>query len=204
MALPLAAFGLSLYAFYLIVPLVLRWSGATVLNLSLLTSDLWAGAARVVFFGGFGGTAGWFLLALALEAVGLVVYAVAGQTHPHPDGKGRGEEGCGGGGSGVGMEAGAGEGRGEEGQEEEERRGLLSAGGEDEERGRGLGVGVVGGRGQGRESFELDAWGRGGRGQRGEAAVEEGLGGRGAAEGGGDGGVARGDAHMGRGNDARA
>ena len=34
------------------VPWVLQFGGAAVLNLSLLSSDLWAAAARVLFFGG--------------------------------------------------------------------------------------------------------------------------------------------------------
>ncbi|GLC65724.1 hypothetical protein PLESTF_000333100 [Pleodorina starrii] len=96
-AAPLAGFSLALYAFALLLPLVLMWSGATVLNLSLLTSDVWAAGARVAFFGGFGGTAGWFALSLLFEAVGLVLYTRAGQTHPHPVVGGGGGGGGGGG-----------------------------------------------------------------------------------------------------------
>ena len=48
----MATFNLSLVAYSSLVPLVLLWSGATALNLSLLTSDLWAGLARIAFFGG--------------------------------------------------------------------------------------------------------------------------------------------------------
>ncbi|GLC36406.1 hypothetical protein PLESTB_000765200 [Pleodorina starrii] len=92
-AAPLAGFSLALYTFALLLPLVLMWSGATVLNLSLLTSDVWAAGARVAFFGGFGGTAGWFALSLLFEAVGLVLYTRAGQTHPHPVGGGEGRGG---------------------------------------------------------------------------------------------------------------
>ncbi|GIL56269.1 hypothetical protein Vafri_11618 [Volvox africanus] len=84
-AAPLAGFALALYTFALLMPLVLMWSGATVLNLSLLTSDIWAAGTRVAFFGGFGGTAGWFALSLFCEALGLVLYTRTGQTHPHPD-----------------------------------------------------------------------------------------------------------------------
>ncbi|EFJ40282.1 hypothetical protein VOLCADRAFT_99968 [Volvox carteri f. nagariensis] len=82
---PLVGFALALYTFALLLPLVLMWGGATVLNLSLLTSDVWAAGARVVFFGGFGGTAGWFTVSLACGTLGLVLYARAGQTHPHPE-----------------------------------------------------------------------------------------------------------------------
>ena len=48
---PWLAFTASMFTFYCAVPFVLRWGGAAVLNLSLLTSDLWVAAARVLFFG---------------------------------------------------------------------------------------------------------------------------------------------------------
>ncbi|GAX75709.1 hypothetical protein CEUSTIGMA_g3152.t1 [Chlamydomonas eustigma] len=78
-------FALSLYLFYVLVPSVLILGSSTVLNLSLLTSDLWAVGSRVVFFGGFGGTAWAFAIALSAEAVGLVLYAWSGETHRHAD-----------------------------------------------------------------------------------------------------------------------
>lgn len=73
-----AAFTVALFAFSALVPVVLIWGGATALNLSLLTSDLWAAAARVALFGGFGGAVGWFAASLALVAAGLCLYASAG------------------------------------------------------------------------------------------------------------------------------
>ena len=48
---PLCGFTATLFAFYCGVPFVLRGGGAAVLNLSLLTSDLWAAAAQLAFFG---------------------------------------------------------------------------------------------------------------------------------------------------------
>ncbi|GFH16251.1 uncharacterized protein HaLaN_12634 [Haematococcus lacustris] len=42
----LVGFAAALFCFYVLVPLVLKWGGSTVLNLSLLTSDLWAAGAR--------------------------------------------------------------------------------------------------------------------------------------------------------------
>ncbi|GBF90182.1 hypothetical protein Rsub_03315 [Raphidocelis subcapitata] len=74
----LGGFTAALFAFSAAVPLVLIWGGAAALNLSLLTSDLWAAAARVALFGGFGGAGGWFAAALALVAAGLCLYASAG------------------------------------------------------------------------------------------------------------------------------
>ena len=58
-------------------------AAATVLNLSLLSSDVWSAASREQFFGGFGGTAAFFTAALLAEAVGLLCYSLAGQTHTH-------------------------------------------------------------------------------------------------------------------------
>ena len=48
---PFLSFNAAMFAFSSLVPLVLLWGGAAALNLSLLTSDLWAAAARVAFFG---------------------------------------------------------------------------------------------------------------------------------------------------------
>lgn len=43
----------ALFAFYSLVPIVLRWGGAAVLNLSLLTANLWACLARLLFLGAY-------------------------------------------------------------------------------------------------------------------------------------------------------
>jgi solute carrier family 35 protein F1/2 len=75
---PFLGFALSLYAFYLLVPKVLVGGGATVLNLSLLTSDLWSAVARVLFFGGFGSSLWAFVVSLVLVAAGLSIYTLAG------------------------------------------------------------------------------------------------------------------------------
>lgn len=49
--LPFVGFSVALFAFSSAVPFVLLWGGATILNLSLLTSDVWAAIARQAFFG---------------------------------------------------------------------------------------------------------------------------------------------------------
>lgn len=77
---PLLGFAAALYCFYSLVPLVLLWGGATVLNLSLLSSDLWAGLARWMLFGGFGGTALYFISSVAMVAAGIAVYAFSGDV----------------------------------------------------------------------------------------------------------------------------
>jgi hypothetical protein len=74
----LAAFTAALFTFSALVPVALIWGGAAALNLSLLTSDLWAAAARVLLFGGFGGAGAWFTGSLVLVAAGLALYASAG------------------------------------------------------------------------------------------------------------------------------
>ena len=55
---PACGFSLALFAFYSLAPGLLRGAGAGLLNLSLLTSDLYTAAARLLFFGGFAGGAG--------------------------------------------------------------------------------------------------------------------------------------------------
>uniref|UniRef100_A0A0E0PN62 Uncharacterized protein n=1 Tax=Oryza rufipogon TaxID=4529 RepID=A0A0E0PN62_ORYRU len=45
-----AGFAVALFMFYSITPFVLKMSGSTLFNLSLLTSDMWAVAIRVLFY----------------------------------------------------------------------------------------------------------------------------------------------------------
>jgi solute carrier family 35 protein F1/2 len=89
----LAGFAVSLFAMYSLVPDVLRRCGAAAFNIGMLSSDLWAVVARVLFFGGFGGST---FAALAFGASfitvsgGLVLFAAAGDPLP-PERKGRRE-----------------------------------------------------------------------------------------------------------------
>lgn len=53
--LPFLGFGACMFVFYSLVPYELKWGGAALLNISLLASDLWAAAARFLFFGGLAG-----------------------------------------------------------------------------------------------------------------------------------------------------
>ncbi|XP_043815444.1 solute carrier family 35 member F2 isoform X2 [Manihot esculenta] len=48
--LAIAGYTLSLFMFYTLVPFVLKLSGATMFNLSLLTSDMWAVVFRIFFY----------------------------------------------------------------------------------------------------------------------------------------------------------
>ena len=84
----LFAFALSMFGLYSLAPTALRavdasrggdGGGAAVFNLHLLTSDLWAAAARALLFGGFGGGCGAAAFAVSLLVVtgGLGAYAAA-------------------------------------------------------------------------------------------------------------------------------
>lgn len=79
--LPFVGFGLAMFSFYSLVPYQLSWGGATMLNLSLLSSDLWTALARLLFFGGFSLWSGAsFLVSFALLAAGIAVYSMHGDA----------------------------------------------------------------------------------------------------------------------------
>ncbi|XP_021289465.1 solute carrier family 35 member F1-like isoform X1 [Herrania umbratica] len=71
----LAAIGYTLsgFMFYSITPFVLKLSGATMFNLSLLTSDMWAVVVRILFYHQ---QVNWlYFLAFAVVVIGLVIYS---------------------------------------------------------------------------------------------------------------------------------
>ena len=70
----------SIFTFYSIAPYVLREGGSAAFNLAMITSDLWAGLAKVLMFGGFGSVklALAFFVALILVMIGLFVFTKAG------------------------------------------------------------------------------------------------------------------------------
>eukprot|EP00884_Botryococcus_braunii_P023208 jgi/Botrbrau1/9571/Bobra.0089s0025.2 len=71
-------FTVAMFMYYSSVPLMLKWHSAAFMNVSLLTSDLWAAIARIFFFGGFTKSAAvYFSISLALVAMGLITYALA-------------------------------------------------------------------------------------------------------------------------------
>ena len=75
----MAAFAASLFAMYSLVPEVLRRSGSAAFNVGMLSSDLWAVLARVVFFAGFTAASfASFAASFVLVAFGTVVFASAG------------------------------------------------------------------------------------------------------------------------------
>ncbi|XP_010244441.1 PREDICTED: solute carrier family 35 member F1-like [Nelumbo nucifera] len=69
-----AGYALSTFIFYSIVPFVLKMSGATMFNLSLLTSDMWAVLIRIFIYHQ---KVDWlYYLAFGVVALGLVIYSV--------------------------------------------------------------------------------------------------------------------------------
>lgn len=84
--LPFLGFGASLFCFYSLVPFELQWGGAAILNLSLLSSDLWTACARFAFFGGFTLAAGSaFFISFAVVSAGIAVYVRAGEVKSHEE-----------------------------------------------------------------------------------------------------------------------
>ncbi|CAG9465565.1 unnamed protein product [Pedinophyceae sp. YPF-701] len=87
---PLACFALSMLSFYSLAPLMLVEAGAAAMNLSLLSSDVWAALVRITLPGGFSrGAAAAFATALAFVGAGQAIYATAGDPRPAlPAGRG--------------------------------------------------------------------------------------------------------------------
>lgn len=71
--LPYAGFAAAMFLFYSGVPILLKMSGSTMLNLSLLTSDMWSVLIRIFVYHE---KVDWmYFVAFAAVAVGLVVYS---------------------------------------------------------------------------------------------------------------------------------
>ncbi|OIT21504.1 PREDICTED: solute carrier family 35 member F2-like [Nicotiana attenuata] len=71
--LPFVGFALAMFLFYSFVPVLLKMSGATMLNLALLTSDMWAVVIRIF---AYHEKVDWmYYVAFAAVAVGLLVYS---------------------------------------------------------------------------------------------------------------------------------
>ncbi|XP_044978780.1 solute carrier family 35 member F2-like isoform X1 [Hordeum vulgare subsp. vulgare] len=69
-----AGYAVALLMFYTITPFVLKMSGSTLFNLSLLTSDMWAVAIRLLIYRQ---QINWlYYVAFAVVAIGLIVYSL--------------------------------------------------------------------------------------------------------------------------------
>ncbi|XP_038705339.1 solute carrier family 35 member F1-like isoform X2 [Tripterygium wilfordii] len=72
-AVPFFGFAGAMFLFYSLVPLLLKSNGSTMLNLSLLTSDMWAVVIRIF---AYHEKVDWmYFVAFAAVAIGLVIYS---------------------------------------------------------------------------------------------------------------------------------
>ncbi|KAL5229874.1 hypothetical protein ABZP36_028650 [Zizania latifolia] len=70
---PFVGFSVAMFMFYSLVPILLKISGSTMLNLSLLTSDMWAVLIRVF---AYDEKVDWmYYVAFGAVAIGLVIYS---------------------------------------------------------------------------------------------------------------------------------
>ncbi|XP_042482970.1 solute carrier family 35 member F2-like isoform X2 [Macadamia integrifolia] len=71
--LPFIGFALAMFLFYSFVPILLKHNGSTMLNLSLLSSDMWAVLIRIF---AYGEKVDWmYFISFAAVAVGLIIYS---------------------------------------------------------------------------------------------------------------------------------
>ncbi|KAH9727800.1 solute carrier family 35 protein [Citrus sinensis] len=81
-ALPFFGYALAMFLFYSFVPILLKTNGATMLNLSLLTSDMWAVLIRI---GAYHEKVDWlYFIAFAAVAVGLIIYSGGDKDDDQP------------------------------------------------------------------------------------------------------------------------
>lgn len=66
---------------YSLLPPILAWSGTTVMQLSFLSTSIWAVPLRLVFFGGFGSEWWIFMMAAVVTAVGILLYIIGGNVY---------------------------------------------------------------------------------------------------------------------------
>ncbi|KAB1221302.1 Solute carrier family 35 member F2 [Morella rubra] len=77
-----AGYALSTFMLYSLGPFVLQLSGATMFNLSILTSDMWAVVIRIFFYHQ---QVDWlYYLAFSVVVIGLVIYSTTGKD-PVPE-----------------------------------------------------------------------------------------------------------------------
>lgn len=76
-ALPFLGYAVALFAFYVLVPIMLKMSGAALLNLSLLTSDMWAVLIRIFAYGQK--VDRLYFLSFGAVAVGIIIYSSWGE-----------------------------------------------------------------------------------------------------------------------------
>ncbi|XP_047308762.1 solute carrier family 35 member F1-like [Impatiens glandulifera] len=79
---PFIGFSLAMFMFYSFVPILLKNNGSTMLNLSLLTSDMWTVLIRIF---AYHQKVDWiYFIAFAAVAIGLVVYSGGDKEDENP------------------------------------------------------------------------------------------------------------------------
>ncbi|KAK7394121.1 hypothetical protein VNO78_14640 [Psophocarpus tetragonolobus] len=72
-ALPFVGFSVAMFMFYSLVPILLKINGSTMLNLSLLTSDMWAVLIRIF---AYHEKIDWmYFVAFGAVTIGLIIYS---------------------------------------------------------------------------------------------------------------------------------
>ncbi|XP_027364847.1 solute carrier family 35 member F1-like [Abrus precatorius] len=72
-ALPFVGFAVAMFMFYSLVPVLLKINGSTMLNLSLLTSDMWAVLIRIF---AYHEKVDWmYFVAFGAVVIGLIIYS---------------------------------------------------------------------------------------------------------------------------------
>ncbi|KAE9618604.1 hypothetical protein Lal_00047674 [Lupinus albus] len=80
-AIPFVGFSLALFMFYSLVPVLLKIHGSTMLNLSLLTSDMWSVLIRIF---AYHEKVDWmYYVAFAVVVVGLIIYSGGDKDENH-------------------------------------------------------------------------------------------------------------------------
>ncbi|XP_057779002.1 uncharacterized protein LOC130997629 [Salvia miltiorrhiza] len=88
--LPFVGFSLAMFAFYSGVPVLLKMNGSTMLNLSLLTSDMWSVLIRIFVYHE---KVDWmYFMAFAAVTLGLIVYSVGDENEGDDEKKNVDEE----------------------------------------------------------------------------------------------------------------
>ncbi|XP_012568015.1 uncharacterized protein [Cicer arietinum] len=82
-AFPFVGFAVAMFMFYSLVPVLLKTNGSTMLNLSLLTSDMWSVLIRIF---SYHEKVDWmYYVAFGAVATGIVIYSVGyGDEDQHP------------------------------------------------------------------------------------------------------------------------
>ncbi|KAK4266495.1 hypothetical protein QN277_027402 [Acacia crassicarpa] len=81
-ALPFVGFAVAMFLFYSLVPVLLKINGSTMLNLSLLTSDMWSVLIRIF---AYHEKVDWmYFVAFGAVTIGLIIYS-GGDKDEHRD-----------------------------------------------------------------------------------------------------------------------